>query len=155
MSSEFFRTNSDPIFIPEAGPGGAEAPYRGLYEIMGQDNIFAMLRDFYWELGQSSIAGMFPGDLEAASRKSAFFFIGLLGGPPIYHETYGPPRMRARHMPFKISTEFRQVWLHCFFKILENHERYHLPKEHLAGFKGFLESFSSWMVNSAKTHIES
>ncbi|MBC7533234.1 MAG: hypothetical protein H7318_16815 [Oligoflexus sp.] len=151
MSSEFFRDKFDPIHVPEEGPGAAEAPYRGLYQIMGEDNIKAMLRDFYLKLGESRIAGMFPKDLISASEKSAMFFIGLLGGPPIYHETFGPPRMRARHMPFKITGEFREVWLSCFFAVLEESEKYQIPPEHLPSLKAFLEGFSSWMVNSAQS----
>jgi hemoglobin len=149
MSNEFFRNQTDPIYVPEDGPGAAEAPYRGLYQIMGEDNIKALLRDFYFKLGESPISGMFPKDLEKASFKSALFFIGLLGGPPLYHETFGPPRMRARHMPFKITAEFREVWLSSFYSVLENYENYAIPSEHLAGFKAFLDGFSAWMVNSS------
>lgn len=149
MASEFFRDKFDPIYVPEDGPGAAEAPYRGLYLIMGADNIRAMLKDFYVKLGESRIAGMFPSDLVSASERSALFFIGLLGGPPLYHETYGPPRMRARHMPFKITAEFREVWLSCFYAVLDDSEKYKIPPEHLPGLKAFLEGFSGWMVNSA------
>ena len=62
---------------------------------MGQENIFKMLEDFYLELEQSSIRHLFPDDVVAASRKSAAFFVGLLGGPPLYQQLYGPPMMRS------------------------------------------------------------
>jgi hemoglobin len=149
MTQKFFRKAQDPMHVPDSGPGGAEAPSRLIYAAMGDDNIKAMLRDFYLKLGESAIAGMFPKDLVAASEKSALFFIGLLGGPPVYMQTYGPPRMRARHLPFKINDEFRQVWLSCFYAVLEQREKYQFPLEHLDGFKRFLEGFSGWMVNTA------
>jgi hemoglobin len=93
---------------------------------------------------------MFPEDLRGASRKSALFFIQLLGGPPRYSQEHGPPMLRARHLPFAIDEGARQVWLGCFFKTLEGAEtRYGFPPEHLEGFKGFLDAFSGWMVNKA------
>lgn len=144
----FFRTAADLMLVPEGGPGAAEAPSREIYGLMGADQIKAMLRDFYLQLGASEIAGMFPKDLVRASEKSALFFIGVLGGPPLYMETYGPPRMRARHMPFRITPEFQQVWLRCFYSVLENPERYDFPAPHLEGFKRFLAGFSGWMVNT-------
>ncbi len=107
-----------------------------------------MLADFYQELGKSEIKGLFPPDLEAASRKSALFFVTLLGGPPLYAETYGPPRMRARHLPFEIDEAARRIWLDCFNRVLQDAPvKYGFPAEHLDGFKKFLEDFSGWMVN--------
>ncbi|RZA13073.1 MAG: bacitracin resistance protein BacA [Proteobacteria bacterium] len=94
-----------------------------VYDIMGEENIKAMLRDFYRLLGTSQISAMFPKDLDTASEKSALFFIGLMGGPPIYHQTYGPPRMRARHIPFRITDEFRKEWLRCFLRHLRARNR--------------------------------
>jgi len=116
---------------------------------MGEANIFKMSEDFYRELEQSDIRHLFPEDMAAASRKQALFQIGILGGPPRYQEQIGPPRMRARHIPFQIDEAARQSWLGCFKKILEHPERYHFPEEHLPGFIQWIEAFSAWMVNSA------
>lgn len=148
MRDKFFRQAADPLHVPQSGPNEAVAPSPDMYAIMGDANIKAMLRDFYEELGRSSIAGMFPAELVPASEKSALFFIGLLGGPPLYMQAYGPPRMRARHLPFRITEAHRHEWLACFFRVLEHPERYQIPEEHLPGFKNFLESFSAWMVNT-------
>lgn len=117
---------------------------------MGEANIFKMILDFYRELECSDIRHLFPGDMEAASRKSAAFFVTLLGGPPMYFEKYGPPRMRARHLPFVIDEPARQAWLACFEKTLDGADvKYQFPMEHMDGFKAFLKSFSTWMVNKA------
>ena len=109
-----------------------------------------MLSDFYQELEKSEIRSLFPPDMEEASQKSALFFVTLLGGPPLYAQTYGPPRMRARHLPFEIDEAARKVWLDCFDRVLKNADsKYHFPPEHLEGFKKFLSDFSAWMVNKA------
>jgi len=115
---------------------------------MGEENIFRMMSDFYKELEKSPIRRFFPSDMEEASKKSAAFFVTVLGGPPLYFEKYGPPRMRARHLPFEIDEGARQVWLACFEKTLEGADtKYQFPMEYMESFTQFLKSFSAWMVN--------
>lgn len=140
---------SRPVYVPPMNPGQISAPSKEIYAAMGEANIFKMLEDFYTELGQSQIKGLFPQDLLAASQKSAAFFVGLLGGPPLYHQRYGNPMMRARHMPFIIDEAGRDEWLACFNRVLDHAvERYNFPGQHLAGFRQFLSEFSMWMVNT-------
>ncbi len=136
------------IYVPPGGPPRVERPHPAIYTAMGQENIFRMMADFYDELEQSDIRFMFPKDMAAASEKSAAFFVGLLGGPPLYQQLYGSPMMRARHMPFPIDDAARQVWLACFETVLADAPvQYNLPAEHLDGFRHFLQEFSRWMVN--------
>ncbi len=117
---------------------------------MGEGNIFRMMRDFYRELESSELRPLFPADMEQASMKSAAFFVTILGGPPLYAQKYGPPRMRARHLPFEIDERARQIWLECFDRVLEGADmKYGFPMEHMEGFKNFLKNFSAWMVNKA------
>ncbi len=138
------------IYVPPEGPPRVTPPNPEIYEQMGEANIFTMLEDFYRELERSSLRPMFPEDMIAASHKSAAFFVGLLGGPPLYHQRYGNPMMRARHTPFEIDEEARLVWLGCFERVLDHAtERYQFPAEHLPGFRQFLDGFSRWMVNTA------
>lgn len=144
------QSNKRQIYVPPGGPGQIDPPSKAIYALMGEDNIYAMMADFYQELENSSLRDMFPQDMVAASRKSAAFFIGLLGGPPLYHQLYGNPAMRARHMPFVIDEAARQEWLACFERVLASApSKYQFPAEHLAGFSHFLRDFSGWMVNTA------
>ncbi|HMP73727.1 MAG TPA: hypothetical protein PKE55_10735 [Kiritimatiellia bacterium] len=139
----------DSIYVPPGGPPQEISPSREIYGRMGEEAIFRMCRDFYGELEQSAIRGMFPEDMGKASEKVGAFLVGVLGGPPLYAQRYGPPMMRARHLPFVIDEAARQVWLGCFLKVLESAgERYGFPEEHLPGFVRFLEGFSGWMVNA-------
>jgi hemoglobin len=137
------------IYTPPGGPPQGPGPSSEIYGIMGEANIFRMMSDFYKELEQSEVRHLFPSNMEEASKKSAAFFVTILGGPPLYFEKYGPPRMRARHLPFQIDERARQIWLGCFDKTLEGaHVKYQFPQQHLEGFKDFLKSFSAWMVNA-------
>ncbi len=138
------------IYTPPGGPPQGPGPNKEIYGLMGEDNIFRMMADFYRELENSEVRHLFPADMEEASKKSAAFFVTLLGGPPLYFERYGPPRMRARHLPFEIDEAARQVWLGCFDRTLQDAAvKYNFPDQHLQGFKDFLRSFSAWMVNKA------
>ena len=141
---------SHEIFVPNMRPNQVMPPSRMIFARMGEENIRAMLRDFYIELEQSEIRAMFPKDVVKASEKSADFFIGLLGGPPYYHQRHGSPMMRGRHMPFAIDSRARQVWLDCFETVLADaEEKYSFPPELLPSFHQFLVGFSMWMVNRA------
>lgn len=140
-----------PVYTPPGGPGQAERPSPEIYAALGENGVFRLLEDFYVELGQSEARHLFPSTeagLKKASERSAAFFVQLLGGPPLFIERYGPPRMRMRHFPFEIDAAARDEWLDCFRRVLEGaEERYGFPAEHLPGFVAFLEGFSAWMVN--------
>ena len=116
---------------------------------MGEENIVRMVDDFYRELEQSPLRPLFPADMMAASRKSAAFFVGLLGGPPLYHQRYGNPMMRARHLRFTITPRAREQWLACFERILARRpSAIDSPPSTCPVSALFLEDFSQWMVNT-------
>ena len=138
------------IYTPPGGPPQGPGPNSAIYRTMGEANIFRMILDLYKELENSEVRRLFPANMEEASKKSAAFFVTILGGPPLYLEKYGSPRMRARHLPFEIDERARQIWLGCFERVLEDADvKYGFPMEYMQGFKDFLKSFSAWMVNKA------
>ena len=138
-----------PVYVPSIDPGSIAAPSREIYGLMGEGAIVRMIEDFYRELEASSIRPLFPADMMAAAQKSAAFFVGLLGGPPLYHQRYGNPMMRARHLRFVITPQAREEWRACFERVLADAPaRYGFPAQHLAGFRAFLRDFSLWMVNT-------
>lgn len=38
---------------------------------------------------------------------------GWLGGPDYFVERFGHPRLRARHLPFRIGLRERDQWMDC------------------------------------------
>lgn len=145
---DFVPGRNKPVYTPPGGPPQGLSPSREIYAMMGEANIFKLCEAFYRELEQSDIRPLFPQDIVEASKKQALFLIGVLGGPPVYMETFGRPRMRARHLPFEIDEAARQTWLGCFRKVLEHPGRYAFPEEHLPVFLHWLDDFSAWMVNT-------
>jgi hemoglobin len=48
------------------------------------------------------------------------FLSGWFGGPDLFVENYGHPRLRARHMPFAIGTQERDQWVACMVLAMED-----------------------------------
>jgi hemoglobin len=137
------------IYTPPSGPPQGPLPSREIFVAMGETNIFEMARVFYSELEKSEIRAKFPKDMAEASKKLAMFLVPAMGGPPLYQQAYGPPRMRARHLPFVIGPKDREIWLACFNKVLDTAvDEFKFPSQHLAEFRAWLDGFSAWMVNS-------
>ena len=143
----------DEIHVPAAGPPQGPPPDPAIWAALGQSGFEAMLMDVYRGLGASPIRHMFPPDeagLMAAARKNALFFVQACGGPPLFSQQVGPPRMRARHLPFAIDEAARRAWLDCWEPVLaQAPAKYGFPPQHLEGFRRFLDGFSAWMVNRA------
>ncbi len=139
---------SDSLYTPPSGPPQADAP--ALFLQMGMDGLLAFCAEQYARLALSPIAAWFPSDpssLQEASRKQAEFLAGVMGGPRIYAQKHGPPRMRARHFPFAIDETARQAWLDCFRVTLGTGERWGLNAAQAREWLVWTEAFSGWMVN--------
>lgn len=100
-----------------------------LYERLGGDTfaqkkITAIVTRFYELMDTlpeaSDIRSQHAEDLTDSKNKLILFLTGWSGGPQVYIEKYGHPRLRARHLPFKIGIRERDQWLYCMFKALED-----------------------------------
>ena len=148
-SEQFKRGPEDEIFIPLGGPPQVPPPSPQIYAAMGEKNILRMCEDFYVAIEETEIRPMFQENIREASQKLAAFLVFRLGGPPLYQQKYGPPRLRERHLPFRINEKSRQIWLATFQKTLTDADKkYNFPMQHMASFWMFLEEFSAWMVNA-------
>ena len=115
---------------------------------MGEAAIFRMLSDFYAELGCPPHPADVSGRPGGILQKIGQVLRPIARWSPLFNEQHGPPRLRARHLPFAIDENARLVWVACFEKTLENAgAQYGFPPQHLEGFRVFLGEFSKWMVN--------
>ena len=71
------------------------------YDLMDLEPDFAGLRALH------------PTTLDGSRDKFAWFLTGWLGGPDLYVERFGHPRLRARHLPYPIGVDVRDQWLTC------------------------------------------
>ena len=155
MAMDLTHHNPDrAVWTPPGGPPQTDRIPVAVYEAMGDANIYAFTRAFYRRLGASAIASMFPRgerNLMVAADRSATMNVFLMGGPHLYQQKFGPPRLRMRHLPFEIDEAGRQEWLRCFRETLaEAPELYAMPPEHVESVDRFYTDFSGWMVNSKR-----
>ncbi len=105
ISDETGRVFSfDAEHSPHAALGGDAALLKlvtTFYDTMDRDPRFANIRALH------------KPDLSEALQKLYEFLSGWLGGPPLYVEKYGHPRLRGRHMPFPIGENERDLWMTC------------------------------------------
>jgi len=86
-----------------------------LFEALGGEPVIRRIVDaFYDRIDKSTVfRSMFPADLAETRTKTFEFLVGWTGGPQLYMEKYGHPRLRMRHMPFPIGTVERNEWMRC------------------------------------------
>ena len=94
-------------------------PYQ---RIGGAPAVRALVDQFYDYMDSldsaREIRAMHPEDLTGSRTKLREFLTGWLGGPPIYIQKRGHPRLRARHLPFPIGDSARDAWMECMLLAL-------------------------------------
>lgn len=94
------------------------------YELMGGEaGIQAIVQRFY-DLMETAPEAANVRALHATSLKRArenlfLYLTGWTGGPPLYEQIKGHPRLRMRHLPFAIGVRERDEWLWCMDKALD------------------------------------
>lgn len=85
-----------------------------LYEQLGEDNLRLLLERFYDLVFENEqISHLFKTDKEVIKEKQRLFLTQFFGGPPLYSNQYGHPRLRARHLPHRITHDDAVAWLSC------------------------------------------
>jgi hemoglobin len=80
--------------------------------IGGRTKVHAIVDDFYRRVAADPIQrAIYPEDLEPGIRKLKLFLEQWLGGPSVYSDLYGHPRLKRRHFPFVIDELAAGRWL--------------------------------------------
>lgn len=95
-----------------------------LYEMLGGETGLRSLVDSFYDLMDSSpeaekIRAFHAESLKQSREKLFMFLSGWSGGPQLYVERFGHPRLRMRHLPFPIGEAERDQWLWCMNKALD------------------------------------
>lgn len=89
-----------------------------LYQLIGGADKLREMVDRFYDLMElepefAGIRSMHPTPLDSSRDKLFWFLSGWMGGPDLYIQQFGHPRLRARHLPYAIGISERDQWLRC------------------------------------------
>lgn len=92
--------------------GDEDTPY---LQIGSEEGVRSLVETFYDVIEEQSpvLRDMLPANTAGSRQKLFEYLSGWLGGPPLYVEKRGHPRLRMRHMPFPIGQAEADEWMRC------------------------------------------
>ncbi len=100
-------------------PSTAATPFQ---QLGGEPAVRALVDRFYdlmdLEPTYAGIRRLHPDSLDGSRDKLHWFLCGWLGGPDLYVQRLGHPRLRARHLPYAIGLAERDQWLACMMSAM-------------------------------------
>jgi hemoglobin len=154
------RAAGGPALLPETSRSAPAAPLTlrtskageaasgNFYEQVGGHETFQRLVDgFYRGVASDPVLRpMYPEqDLGPAADRLRMFLEQYWGGPTTYGEQRGHPRLRMRHVPFKVNPDARDRWLAHMRASLDELA---LPPLQDATLWAYLERAAHAMVNT-------
>jgi hemoglobin len=105
----------------------AEPDPRTPFDRLGGEAGVRLLVDRFYDLMElrsdcRELRALHPAELDSSRDKLHWFLCGWLGGPDLYQQRFGHPRLRARHLPFSIGIAERNQWLACMMQAMEELE---------------------------------
>ncbi|GAB4127278.1 MAG: group II truncated hemoglobin [Sideroxydans sp.] len=90
--------------------------------IGGEAGVRRLVQRFYELMDEwpeaHGIRKLHPADLKGSEDKLFMFLSGWMGGPQLFVEKFGHPRLRQRHLPFAIGESERDQWMLCMKQAL-------------------------------------
>lgn len=145
-----------PKSVPSVGPSRPMQPRLGeggpalgqtLYEAVGGIDFFnELVHRFYDGVWQDEVLRpMYPqDDREGAEWRLANFLAQFFGGPSLYSQQRGHPRLRMRHNPYRIDLDARERWLKHMTAALD---AMNVAPLHRAEMDDYFERAATAMVN--------
>ena len=118
-----------------------------IYQQIGEEGFARLVAAFYAQVPTDEVLGpMYPSeDLPGAEERLREFLIGRFGGPQRYMEQRGHPRLRMRHMPFRLDQRARDRWVQLMDQALDVAK---LPKESEDLLRGFFHHMATFLMNT-------
>lgn len=137
--------------MPQNGITMAESDQMSFYDAVGGAATFtAIVAHFYAQVAEDEILRrLYPeDDLAGAEERLRMFLEQYWGGPRTYSEQRGHPRLRMRHVPYRISPLERDAWLRCMHNAVASIDAKTLDDEHRRELLDYLEMAAHSMMNS-------
>jgi hemoglobin len=118
-----------------------------IYARIGEDGFHRLVAAFYAQVpGDDILGAMYPADdLPGAEERLRDFLVGRFGGPRRYEEARGHPRLRMRHMPFKLNQAARDRWVELMDRALDQAA---LPADAAKILRDFFHHMATFMINT-------
>ena len=118
-----------------------------IYAQIGEQGFQRLVAEFYAQVPTDDILGRMypPDDLAGAEDRLRDFLVGRFGGPQRYIESRGHPRLRMRHMPFKLDQHARDRWVQLMDRALDNAA---LPEESTMLLRQFFHHMATFLMNT-------
>lgn len=118
-----------------------------IYARIGEDGFERLVAAFYAQVpGDDILGAMYPADdLPGAEARLRDFLVGRFGGPRRYEEARGHPRLRMRHMPFKLNQAARDRWVELMDRALDQAA---LPADAAKLLRDFFHHMSTFLMNT-------
>ncbi|AMO62437.1 globin [Mycolicibacterium phlei] len=132
--------------------GSVTQPQGSFYDEVGGHETFRRIVARFYELVAEDeiLRPLYPEeDLGPAEERLRMFLEQYWGGPRTYSDQRGHPRLRMRHMPFRIGFLERDAWLRCMHTAVASIDAQTLDDAHRRVLLDYLEMAADSMVNSA------
>ena len=117
-----------------------------LHAIIGEDGFVRLVASFYKKVAADDIIGPMypPADLPGAELRLRHFLIQRFGGPDLYSQQRGHPRLRMRHSPFIINQAARDRWVMLMEQAIIESK---MPPQAIAPLRKFFHEAATFMIN--------
>lgn len=98
---------------------------QSLYQQIGGEQVVRQLCECFYDIMEAdptvkALREIHTRDLSDTRQRFFEFMSGWLGGPALFEQKYGHPRLRARHLHVKVDHLMVSQWLYCMNKALDN-----------------------------------
>lgn len=117
------------------------------YDEVGGAATFERLVHAFYEgvASDPELRALYPEeDLAPAERRLRMFLEQYFGGPTTYSEERGHPRLRMRHIPFPVTLDMRDRWLHHMLGAMDTLD---LPEAHAEQMRDYFVRAAHSLVN--------
>jgi hemoglobin len=117
-----------------------------IYAVIGHDGFERLVAAFYRQVpGDDLLGPIYPADdLDGAEQRLRDFLIYRFGGPQVYIQQRGHPRLRIRHAPFSIGQRERDRWVLLMNRALDETA---LPSEVTQVLGAFFGPTATFLMN--------
>jgi hemoglobin len=123
-------------------------PTKSVYDLIGMEGFERLTAAFYRRVaGDPVLRPLYPDvDLEGAEHRLRLFLVQYFGGPATYSAQRGHPRLRMRHMPFRIGHAERDAWIAAMLGAIDEAN---IQEPALTTMREYFEGAAAFLVNAA------